>query len=210
VSVKSKQDADAFFHAVTVVQRFVCAFQAGYLLRPSLSQTLQPMTSESDRLALDGLLFTLARRLDRRGELSVLVGRLGLPGAIETLARRRLREHAPSARLGSVVGRLRLSDIAHDRRVSTATLRRRIRAAAGMTPRELRRRQKVWCGLELIRSGMKIESAATDCGYRSERSFYAAVRALTGMTPASIRGLSHAEAAALEKRLLLTYQSVGL
>ena len=216
MSARSDQSGLQFFDAVSTVQRFVCAFQEGRLLRPSLSKLLPVMKTETERLALDGLLFALGNRLDRRHELSRLVRHTDLAGAVEVLARRRLREQRGKVDLGPIVSRLCLRDVAHDQGISVDTLRRRVAKASGMPPRELRQRQRVCRAIELIRSGMKIESAAHESGYRSERGFYAAFEKLTGMSPATVRHLSTEDTIALKERVLpsapagAAYQSVGL
>lgn len=149
-----------------------------------------------------GLLFDLALRLDRRNELTRLSRVSGLVHAIETLARQRLRErhdqpHAKASTAGALI-----KDIALDRGYSRDTLRRRIAKTTGMAPREWRQRQRVGRAIELIRQGMKIESAALECGYRSERAFFAAFKRLTGLTPAAVRKLSESDTHALRSRLL--------
>lgn len=69
--------------------------------------------------------------------------------------------------------------------------------ATGIAPREWRQRQRIGRAIELIREGMKVESAALECGYRSQRAFFAAFKKLTLMTPSAVRELSQEEATAL-------------
>lgn len=197
-----RSESPAFFEAVTVLQRFVCAFEDRRMLRPPLSSSLPVLRSQTDRLALDGLLFAMAQRLDRRGDVLPLTKELGLVGAVETLARCRLRDMGALTDLGPAGDRVRLTDLARERGVSADTLRRRIGKAAGISPRELRQRQRACLGIDLIRTGMKVEAAAHECGYRSASSFSTTFRRLTGKTPAAVRLMTTTEAESLKKTVL--------
>ena len=197
-----KNSGDVLHDAISVVQRFVCALEEGRLLRPSLSASLPVLERESDRLFLEGMLFKLARRLDRKGELSALAGRVGVSRAVEFLARQRLKERTLRPELASLVGRSILRDLAHDRGLSADTMRRRVRRAIGLSPRTLRQRQRICQAIDQIQGGMKISAAAHECGYRSESSFFAAFRKATGLSPAAVRALSPEEVADLRQKLM--------
>jgi AraC-like DNA-binding protein len=81
---------------------------------------------------------------------------------------------------------------------SRAALIRDFRRFYGMSLREYRMRVRIRSILQELRApGSNIDALARESGYRSAKSFYAAVRTLTGLTPAGIRGLSESELEAL-------------
>ena len=200
--MNDRSDENLLYEAISVVQRFVCAFEEGRLLRPSLTASLPIVKREQDRVFIEGLLFRLASRLDRRGQISALRARVGLSRAVELLARERLRERTRKPELASLLGRSALREVAHDRGLSVDTMRRRVRKAIGLAPRMLRQRQRVCHAIDQIRAGVKISAAAHECGYRSESSFFAAFRKATGLSPAAVRALSGPEAESLKNRLM--------
>lgn len=198
----SSREMDDFHTSVTLLQRFVCAFEEGRLMRPSLSSSLPDISRPSETIAFNGLLFDLALRLERRGELTVLSRNHGLAAAIEMLARRRLREQNGRIGPAEAIHSTLIKHIAIDSGCSIDTLRRRIAKTTGTSPREWRQRQRIGRAIELIQEGMKVESAALECGYRSQRAFFAAFKKLTDMTPSTVRNMSRAETESLMKRLL--------
>jgi AraC-like DNA-binding protein len=74
---------------------------------------------------------------------------------------------------------------------SRSGLTRDFRRFYGMSIGEYRMRVRIRSILQDLRApGSNIDALTRESGYRSAKSFYAAVRALTGLTPAGIRGLS--------------------
>lgn len=200
--MRSVSSAGNLFDAVSTLQRFVCVIENGVLPPVPLADMLPRLGNPADQAVLDGLLLKLALKLDHRGRALQLIRRLGVARAIDRLALERLG-HA-QLQLHRPYGGTRpgLADIAHERGYSADTLRRRVVNRTGAPPREVRRRERMAHALRLLRAGTKVVAAAHECGYRSERSFFAAFRELTGLTPAAARKLTEAEAAELLRRLL--------
>lgn len=64
-------------------------------------------------------------------------------------------------------------------------------ARFGMSIHAYLTHRRVSEGLALVRSGIKVESAALSVGYRGKRHFYRAVHDVTGTTPAAHREPAH-------------------
>lgn len=83
--------------------------------------------------------------------------------------------------------------LARELRVDETTVRREFRRVFGVTPRDDHLRARVATALELLAAGdQKISALARSVGYRDEKSFFTAVRRLTGRTPGELRALSPA------------------
>jgi methylphosphotriester-DNA--protein-cysteine methyltransferase len=83
--------------------------------------------------------------------------------------------------------RLTLRHLAAKHHVHIRRLNKSFRAVFGVGVLAYLRSQRVMHGLRLVASGMKIESAARDVGFRSKKDFYRAVRFQTGFTPGEYR-----------------------
>jgi AraC-like DNA-binding protein len=71
--------------------------------------------------------------------------------------------------------------------VSTAHFSRRVRAVLGLSPRDLRRQQRVLAARALIEQGNALSDCAQQAGFADQAHMTRDVRSLTGVTPGALR-----------------------
>lgn len=174
-------------------QCFQDSFQVDPQLLVELFGTAEPMHFPApviDDEALSGELSSAAAAALDGGskELRTALRALFSRYAVRRLAvppRDEIAESLRSALTETLGGRV--ADASRTIGVSTAHFSRRVRAVLGLSPRDLRRQQRVLAARVLIQQGNALSDCAQRAGFADQAHMTRDVRSLTGVTPGALR-----------------------